>query len=267
MRHRLVCFDAGFTLIRPRQTMAERLALVLASHGHAAGEEDLRRAWEAADEWFWEEYHRPGNVTWTDDGLIEETWRSYHQLMFRELGISDGDRRLLDAVLASQFAVDAWEPYPDALPALETLRPGQAAEAGAAGAPRPAIGVVSDWSSNLADVLAAAGLAPYVDFVLASGAIGLAKPAPELFALACRRAGVEPAQAVMVGDSYRADVLGARSAGMDGVLLDRAGEAADVEPGVPVIRSLEGLPAILGAVGAPTHLAHGSSAPPPRPAR
>jgi len=40
----------------------------------------------------------------------------------------------------------------------------------------------------------------------------------------------------MVGDSYAADILGARAAGMDAVLLDRQGHhpAADV----PVIRAL-----------------------------
>jgi putative hydrolase of the HAD superfamily len=243
VRHRLVCFDAGFTLIRPRQTMAERLAAVLASHGHAAGDEDLRRAWEAADEWFWEEYHRPGNVTWTDDALIEETWRSYHLLMFRELGVTDHDRRLLEAVLASQFAPDAWELYPDAGPALGALRSSRA-PGGTADGLRMA--VISDWSSNLPEVLDAAGARGWFDFVLASGAIGLAKPSVELFGIACERAGVPPADAVMVGDSYRADVLGARSAGMDAVLVDRAGDAKEVEPGIPVIRTLEELPPIIG---------------------
>lgn len=247
MRYRLVCFDAGFTLIRPRQTMAERLARVLSAHGHSAGEEDLRRAWEAADEWFWEEYHRPGNRTWTDDALIDETWRSYHRLMLREVGISDSEHRLLDAVLASQFAAEGWEAYPDALVCLEALRTG--AERRTRNAARH-IAVISDWGSNLPDVLSAAGVDRYVDFTLASGAVGIAKPSPELFALACERAGVPPREAVMIGDSYRADVVGARAAGMDGVLLNRRGHAEGVDAGVAVIDSLEELPPLVDAAGA-----------------
>jgi putative hydrolase of the HAD superfamily len=242
VRYRLVCFDAGFTLIRPRQTMAERLGAVLTAHGHAAGEEDLRRAWEAADEWFWEEYHRPGNTTWTDDARIDETWRSYHRLMLREVGISDPERSLLEAVLASQFAAEGWEAYPDALACLQALRP--------VGAPRsedarPKLAVISDWGSNLPDVLRGAAVDGYLDFALASGSVGIAKPSPELFALACQRAGVVPGEALMVGDSYRADVLGARSAGMDAVLLDRRGEAKDIEADVPVVDTLEELPSVL----------------------
>jgi FMN phosphatase YigB (HAD superfamily) len=55
---------------------------------------------------------------------------------------------------------------------------------------------------------------------------------------------VAPHQALMVGDSYEADVLGARSAGVDGVLLDRYGryDTADVL----VIRSLEELVGVVG---------------------
>ena len=63
----LVCFDAGFTLMRPRETMEARLARILQGHGHDASAEDLRLAWEAADAWFWETYHHPGNDAWTND--------------------------------------------------------------------------------------------------------------------------------------------------------------------------------------------------------
>jgi FMN phosphatase YigB (HAD superfamily) len=43
----------------------------------------------------------------------------------------------------------------------------------------------------------------------------------------------------MVGDSYEADVLGARAVGMDGVLLDRYARYDQLD--VPIIRSLEEL--------------------------
>jgi putative hydrolase of the HAD superfamily len=77
-----------------------------------------------------------------------------------------------------------------------------------------------------------------VDLVLPSAAVGLAKPAPELYRLACRRAGVEPHAAAMIGDSYQADALAARAAGMHAVLLDRDGVARDVNPAVPVATDL-----------------------------
>ena len=233
MPYRLVCLDAGFTLLAPRRTLAQSLAAVLEQQGVAIGQAELQAAWEAADAWFWDDYHRPDNATWTDDALIEATWRDYHTRMLRELGMEE-QRQLLDLVLESQFAPDAWEVYPDVKPMLADLR-----QAGLA------VGVVSDWGSNLEAILASLGLDGTLDFVLASGAAGVAKPDPAFFRLALARAGVDAADALMVGDSYRADVLGARSAGMEGVLLDRAGDATVDD--VRVIRSLGELPSLVRA--------------------
>ena len=110
------------------------------------------------------------------------------------------------------------------------------------------MGIVSDWNSNLASIVGTLGLGDQLEFVLASGAEGVSKPDPAFFRLAAARAGVPPAETLMVGDSYRADVAGARSAGMAAVLLQRPEWRAKREPpppGVQVIASLAELPAIV----------------------
>ena len=83
--------------------------------------------------------------------------------------------------------------------------------------------VVSNWDCSLPDVLTRAGLAPLLDGVVVSAEVGAAKPAPEIFARALAAAGVGAADAVHVGDSLREDVLGARAAGIEAVLLRRDG--------------------------------------------
>jgi putative hydrolase of the HAD superfamily len=207
-------------------------------------EADVRRAWEVADQWFWDEYHRPDNQTWGDDAQIERTWRAYHSLMLGELGFADRAHELLDEILASQFAADSWELYPDVGPALDELRDRW---------PDIRIGVISDWGSNLEGILDGLGLDRWLDFVLASGAVGVAKPDPQLFQMALDRAGCRAEEGLMVGDSLRADVEGARGAGMEGVLLareeadapDHRGPRIEVPAGVRVIPSLRELPAIV----------------------
>jgi len=58
--------------------------------------------------------------------------------------------------------------------------------------------------------------------------LGWAKPAPQIFAEALRRAGVGPEQAVMVGDSYDEDVAPAAALGMRAVwVLTRPDEQAE----------------------------------------
>lgn len=247
MSYRLICLDAGFTLLSPRRTLADSLRDVLREHGADPSDEEIQAAWQAANAWFLEEYHRPDNRTWTRDDAIEETWRRYHDLMLRQLGVS-GRRELIERILAAQASPDTWELYPDVVPTLRRLRDGGVNGSGA----RPLIGVISDWGSNLAHLLAGVGASPYLDFVLASGSAGYAKPDPDFFRLATSRAGVDPSQAVMIGDSYLADVVGARSAGMEGILLRRTDgggggpvAAPPEAPDVPVIASLAELPELL----------------------
>ena len=74
---------------------------------------------------------------------------------------------------------------------------------------------------------------------------GYLKPHPSIFRAALAQARVGAADAVMVGDSLTHDVRGAEGVGMRGILLARGG-AAEVEPGIAVIRSLTELPALLG---------------------
>lgn len=239
MGYRLVCFDAGFTLLAPRRSLSDALRSVVAEHGHEVSEQQLHSAWEVADRWFWDDYNRPMNDAWTDDERIDATWRQYHSLMLGELGLADLHDQLIDTILAAQYAPDSWDLYPDVLPSLQELR--------AAGV---RTGILSDWGSNLLPIIAGLGLAPDLDFVLASGAVGLSKPDPAFFRLAATRVGVPPGEALMVGDSYRADIEGARSAGMEAVLIQRPEwrdrrEAAP--PGVQVIASLAELaPIALG---------------------
>jgi putative hydrolase of the HAD superfamily len=68
---------------------------------------------------------------------------------------------------------------------------------------------------------------------------GYLKPHRSIFDEALARAGVSAEQAIMVGDSLRADIQGALAAGMRALLLRRSGDTpAGLPEGVPVIRSL-----------------------------
>jgi HAD superfamily hydrolase (TIGR01549 family) len=244
MSYRLLCLDAGFTLLTPRRTLADALSGVLAEDGRSVTEDEMRAAWEEADRWFWDEYHRPGNDTWSDDGRIDEYWRSYHSVMLGRLGV-DARAEMLDRILASQFAADSWEAYPDVEPMLRAVRAIDGVK----------IGIVSDWGSNLRGILSELALDRYLDFVLPSGAVGVAKPNPDFYRMALEAAGVGAPDALMVGDSYRADVHGAWSAGMDAVWLDRR-EGITINPSdeptptdVHRIHALDELPELVAAGG------------------
>lgn len=90
------------------------------------------------------------------------------------------------------------------------------------------------------DKLRHCGLDPWVDALVVSGEEGISKPDPEIFRRALARVGCDAAAAVMVGDSWTADIAGARAAGIRAVWFNPLGlPRPEPAPDVPELRSLE----------------------------
>jgi putative hydrolase of the HAD superfamily len=60
-----------------------------------------------------------------------------------------------------------------------------------------------------------------------SCSVGLRKPDPRIYHLACEQLGVEPAEAMFVGDGANDELAGAERVGMTAVLIQRDGEEQD----------------------------------------
>lgn len=107
--------------------------------------------------------------------------------------------------------------------------------------PRTMLGVVTNNTvAEQEEKVACFGLNDLLDFLVISEGVGLAKPDSRIFSLALERAGAQPREAVMVGDSWEVDVLGARSAGIAAVWFNRFGESAPSPLPVPQLRSFRG---------------------------
>jgi putative hydrolase of the HAD superfamily len=87
------------------------------------------------------------------------------------------------------------------------------------------LGIIANTitETEIPDWLETDGLKQYFRTVVLSSKFHLRKPGPEIYLEAARRAGVEPARSVYVGDNPVRDVLGTRKAGfgMAIVLVDR----------------------------------------------
>ncbi|MFN2146226.1 MAG: HAD family hydrolase [Anaerolineales bacterium] len=106
------------------------------------------------------------------------------------------------------------------------------------------VGLLTNRSDPPTDYLHESGLASEMDFSVAAGQIGTWKPDPEAFYYSMGVAGALPAETVYIGDNYYADVLGARNAGMQAVLIDR--ERIFPEPDCPAIYEIAELLPLLG---------------------
>ena len=118
----------------------------------------------------------------------------------------------------------AWELFGDVEAALDRL--GALAR----------LGVISNFDARLEPVLRGHGLLGRFEVVVHSSAVGVVKPREGIFRAACGGAGVEPWEALHVGDDPVRDWAGARAAGMRVWELRRPGAgllelAADMESG------------------------------------
>jgi len=65
------------------------------------------------------------------------------------------------------------------------------------------------------------------EVVVDSGFVGLRKPDPRIYELACEQLGVEAGEAMFVGDGANDELAGAERVGMRAVKLEGSGEAPD----------------------------------------
>ncbi len=106
--------------------------------------------------------------------------------------------------------------YPDVLPALARLK-----ETGIK------LGVISNRTMGGEPFLKEwrnTELAEYFDDIVVSCDVGYMKPHPEIFRIAMRRLEAKPEESMMVGDLLRADVIGAKWAGLTAVWINREGQ-------------------------------------------
>ncbi|MBI2849968.1 MAG: HAD-IA family hydrolase [Chloroflexi bacterium] len=138
----------------------------------------------------------------------------YQQIVLGEAGIDIPADSLsfakLTARLNELYAQMRFVLFDDVLPAMKILK-GQ----------NRILALVTNMNADMRAVCRELGLAVYLDFVLTSSEVGASKPQPKIFLTALEYAGVAASEAVHVGDQYDIDVVGALSAGIRPILLDR----------------------------------------------
>jgi HAD superfamily hydrolase (TIGR01509 family) len=89
------------------------------------------------------------------------------------------------------------------------------------------------------DALATAGMTDAFDAIVTSDDVELAKPAPDIYLLACERLGVAPADALALEDSA-SGVAAAKAAGLTCIAVPQFAET-DVSAADRIVDSLEEL--------------------------
>ena len=198
-----ILFDAGGIFLLPDPTV---LGPLLAYHGGDPSVAAHRRA------------HYAGMAAKSAAGATERFWHDYNLAYVQSVGVPEAEVALAALVLDQTRNAYTWRwPIPESLVALAALH--------AAGMP---IGVVSNASGQIAEVLARSGVCQQGDgphtpvrVIIDSHVVGVAKPDPHIFDFALEHfPGIERGRIAYVGDSVTMDIGGARAAGLHPILLD-----------------------------------------------
>ena len=160
--------------------------------------------------------------------------------LLREKGFQLPKEQLREAMRAMYAVTQTnWEAEQDAVPTLQELkRRGYR------------IGIISNAADddNTQTLIDKARLRPYLEYIVSSAAFGKRKPDPSIFLSALDHFGIPAQEAVMVGDSFGADIVGAHRSGMQGIWITRrtheAQEAGEA-PAEAVVGTLAEIPGVL----------------------
>ena len=210
---RAVFFDFYETLCFHRHSLEENLERIAKRYGVAVNWERFERAMER----LFSGTSAPAPTT--DFSLLEWSMTVMRREceFIREVGIEKHVEQIAWELLQSGhyvFAANSIRLYDDAISTLQYFR-----DAGFK------LAIVSNWDTPLDPLTERLGIADYFDVIVASHDMRVRseKPDPHIFNYALEAAGVSAAEAVHVGDTYGADIVGAQGVGIRPILLDRDG--------------------------------------------
>jgi len=237
-RYPVVLFDVGGTLVGPRESYGAVYGRVLGRLGVELSAEVLDRSIRQTSAEMARLIPAGRDRFSAFDGEGGFWPRFVDEVYQRAAGrraTPDFLRQALAGLWEAFGSTSAWHDYNDVVPTLEALR-GDGVR----------LGVVSNWDSRLPQLLELLELADYFETIGVSHNEGVEKPDPALFLRVLERLGVEPGEALHVGDVAELDLEGARAAGIDALLIDRdAAHGAN-----SAIRDLREVPPIAAATDA-----------------
>lgn len=206
MTVKAVLFDCGDTLVRHSPAKEEIFISTARSLGLELGLAAVKRAYQIVD------FHNKYSSVHVTNR--EGFYQDYNEQLCEALGVSSYFGKLHPVLTAEFKQHKSWQLIEDAAEVLGRLHE--------RGLP---LGLVANWDANLSSLAEQLGIKQFFSVIVSSQEVGVEKPDPAIFQHALDQMSLSAKidQILYVGNEYRADVLGARAAGLTPVLIDRSG--------------------------------------------
>jgi putative hydrolase of the HAD superfamily len=206
-----VFFDLYHTLVHYDPPQEELEANALKEFGVDTDPDMFNRPMAVANEFIYQEIARRPLSKRSREEIIA-LYAQFQRIVLKEAGIEPDEKLVLAMLGKMQQLKTKLVLFDDVVPALKDLK-----------SRGLILGLISNVERDVTTTINELGLSSWLDIVVTSLDTGFSKPQPEIFEEATRRAGVQPSQAMYVGDQYQIDCAGADRAGMKPILLDRGG--------------------------------------------
>jgi putative hydrolase of the HAD superfamily len=223
-----VFFDLYYTLVTYDPPREDLIADALKEFGINSDPAIFRRPIVTADEFIYAEIARQPLTKRTQEEKLE-LYTRYQSVLLKEAGIDPAPNLVRGLLGKMQQAKMDLVLFDDVIAALQEMKKRKLIT-----------GLISNVEFDISPKLSELGITSLLDIVITSKDFGEGKPRPGIFQEAAKRAGVQPEEAIYIGDQYQVDYMGSTRAGMKGVLLDRYGYSAD-KTDCPRVQSLIGL--------------------------
>lgn len=231
-----VLFDVGSTLIEPDPEIDGVFCEVAEARGHEVDPAAVAGHMPTIHRFYEDEYLRDGDFWCSPEGSVE-IYLDMYRYLSHLTGLEHDAEELAQGVNQAFLQARYWKIYDDVLPCLKALKRGHLT-----------LGIVSNWSPNLTDLMRGLYLAPYFDEIVSSADVGYRKPDPMIFTIMLERLNLSPEEVLHVGDRPDADGEGAAAAGIRPIIIDRDNRYPD--SGYTTIESLALLPDLVNEIAA-----------------
>ncbi len=200
-----VLFDVGLTLTKTA-SFPEIYRNILVRFGFKVSIDDIVRAQNATENEF-------DAANYPIDQR-KEYWTEYNVSLLEKLGVKENITFLAEKIDELWWEFSHLQIYPDVTPTLSRLR-----------AKGLKLGIVSNGlTKDVEHILKKLGLKKWFVVVVSIDSCNSAKPDKGIFLCALDKLGVQPSEAVFIGDSVEQDYEGALNVGIKPLLIDREGK-------------------------------------------
>lgn len=203
---KVIIFDYGDTLIRLNPSKEEIVLEFLSSKGLDVNIDEITKAYRIVDYCY-----KQSALSLKEPKAKKAFLLNINKELLKVMGLSKNANHWKEELYNIFSKKKRWEVFRDTIFALnEIKRMGYK------------MAILANWDKNLSSLIDELGLKNYFSAVFSSEDLFVEKPDPEIFTPLLKHLLFRPEEAIYVGNDYAVDIICARGADIEPVLIDRA---------------------------------------------